>query len=97
MNCLNSVRTEDKLKSHEKVYKNRDICGIVMPSKKNEKLKFNQYMKSDIMPYIIYVDIESFIKKQMDGQIILKILQQKRWVRILLVDIQCQQFGDLII
>ena len=63
MNCLNSFRTEDKLKSHEKVCKNKDIYGIVMPSKKNEILKFNQYKKSEIMPYIIYTDIESLIKK----------------------------------
>ena len=43
--------------------KNKDIYGIVMPSKKNEILKFNQYKKSEIMPYIIYTDIESLIKK----------------------------------
>ena len=67
MNCLNSFRTEDKLKSHEKVCKNKDIYRIVMPSKKNEILKFNQYMKSEIMPYIIYTDIESLIKK-IDGR-----------------------------
>ena len=30
----------------------------VMPSEKNNILKFNQYMKSDKMSYIIYADIE---------------------------------------
>ena len=30
---------------------------------KNNILKFNQYMKSDITPYIIYTDLESLIKK----------------------------------
>ena len=30
--------------------------------KENEILKFNQYMKSDKIPYIIYADIESLIK-----------------------------------
>ena len=34
-----------------------------MPSEKNNILEFNQYMKSDKMPYIIYADIESLIKK----------------------------------
>ena len=29
-----------------------------MPSEKDNILKFNQYMKSDKMPYIIYADIE---------------------------------------
>ena len=66
LNCLHSFRTENKLKSHEKVCKNKDFCGIVMPTEKNQILKFNQYMKSDKMPYIIYADLESLIK-EIDG------------------------------
>ena len=34
-----------------------------MASEKSNILEFNQYMKSDKMPYFIYVDIESLIKK----------------------------------
>ena len=34
-----------------------------MPSEMNNILKFNQYIKSDKMTYIIYADIESLIKK----------------------------------
>ena len=34
-----------------------------MPSEKDKKLEFNQYMESDKMPYIIYTDIECLIKK----------------------------------
>ena len=30
-----------------------------MPSEKDNKLEFNQHMKSDKIPYIIYADIES--------------------------------------
>ena len=37
-----------------------------MTSEKDEILEFNQYVKSDKMPYIIYTDIASLIK-QMDG------------------------------
>ena len=37
-----------------------------MPSKKDNISKFNQYMKSDKMPYAIYVELESLIKK-IDG------------------------------
>ena len=33
-----------------------------MPSEKDNVLEFNQYMKSDKIPYIIYADIESLIK-----------------------------------
>ena len=47
LNCLHSLRTENRLKSHEKVCKNKDFCGIVMPSEKDNILEFNQYMKSD--------------------------------------------------
>ena len=36
-NCLYSFRTENKLKSHEKVCKNR----IAMPSEKDKMLKIN--------------------------------------------------------
>ena len=30
VNGLHSFRTENRLKSHEKVCKNKDFCGIVM-------------------------------------------------------------------
>ena len=46
--------------------KNKDFCGIVMPSETNNILEFNQCMKPDKMPYIIYAEIESLIKK-VDG------------------------------
>ena len=39
-NCLHSFRTENKLKYHDKVCKNKNICGIVMPSEKNNILEF---------------------------------------------------------
>ena len=47
----------------KKYVKIKIFCGIVMPSEKDDILEFNQYMKSDKMPYIIYADIESLIKK----------------------------------
>ena len=34
-----------------------------MPSEKDKILEFNQCRKSDKMPYIIYADIESLIRK----------------------------------
>ena len=66
LNYIRSFRTENELKSHEKVCKNKDFCGNVMPSEKVNILEFNQYMKSDKMPHIDYADIESLIKK-IDG------------------------------
>ena len=43
-------------------------CGVVMLSEKDNILEFNQYMKSDKMPYIIYADIESLINDECDVQ-----------------------------
>ena len=40
--CLHTFKTKSKeLKLHEKVCKNKDICGIVMSSRKNNILEFN--------------------------------------------------------
>ena len=56
LNYLYSFKT-DKLKSNEKVCKNKDFCGIAVPSEKNNIIEFNHYMKSDQMPYISYADM----------------------------------------
>ena len=61
--CHHSFITENKLKSHEIVCKNKHLCGIAMPSEKDNILEFNQYMNSYKMPYLIYADIESLIRK----------------------------------
>ena len=63
MNCLHSFRTENKLKSHEKICKNKDFCGIVMSTEKDYILEFSRYMNSDKTLYIINADIESLITK----------------------------------
>ena len=64
LNWFHPFRTENKLKSHEKVCKNKDFCGIVMPLEKDEILELKYYKKSNKMSYIIYADIESLIKKR---------------------------------
>ena len=46
--------------SREKLCRTKIFCGNVMPSEKDNRIiEFNQNMKSDKMPYIIYVDMES--------------------------------------
>ena len=57
--CLQSFRTEHKLKSQENVCRNKDFSGTVMPPAKDKILQINQYMKPDKIPYIIYAGIES--------------------------------------
>ena len=63
MNCLRFFKVQNKLKSYENVCKNKDICGIVMSSEKDNILDFNHYLKSDKISYIIYADIKSLLKK----------------------------------
>ena len=63
LNCFHSFRTENKLKSHGKLCKKKNFYGIVMPLEKDKISKFNQYMKSDKMPYSTYANIESLIGK----------------------------------
>ena len=68
-----------------------------MSTEKGKILEFKQYMKSNKIPYVIYADIESLIRK-IDGCVNNpKNLQQQNQVSIFLVDIQCEQFGYLII
>ena len=64
LNCLHSFATENKRESHRKVYENKDFCNVVMPSE-DTKI-FNQYQKSDKIPFIIYADFECLIEK-IDG------------------------------
>ena len=66
LNRLHSFRTEKKHKPHEKVCKNKDFCGTLMPSEKDKILEFKQYMKFNKMPYIIYADLKS-LNKKIDG------------------------------
>ena len=67
-----------------------------MPSEKDKIVEFKHYMKFDKMPYIIYGDIESLIKKIGGCENNPEKSQQQKQTSIFLVDIQCQQFGDLI-
>ena len=41
LDCLHFVSTENKLKSHEKVCKNKDFCGIVLSSEKDKILELS--------------------------------------------------------
>ena len=91
---LSIIITNSQLKLHEKVCKKKDFCGNVLPTQKNNVSEFNQYMKSDKMQYIIYVDIESLIQKMDNHK---TIFNNKNGKNIFLVPSQYQLFGDLII
>ena len=53
LNCFHSFITKNKLKSHEKVCKNKYFCEIVMSSEKDSMLDFNQNMKSQNSMYYL--------------------------------------------
>ena len=67
-----------KLKCHKKVNQNKDFCLTVMEFQIDNVLQFNQHMKSDKMPYIIYADLETLIKRNIDFQRTLKNIQQQK-------------------
>ena len=72
------------------------FAELQCPQKRLKILESKHDMKSDKMNYIIYIDLECSIKKQIDTKIIQKNPQWKKCVNIFNVHIQCQQFGDLI-
>ena len=41
----------------KKVCKNKDFCGVIMPSENTKIIEFNQYHKSDKTPSIMYADL----------------------------------------
>ena len=40
LNCLHTFRIKKKLEWHKKVCKNKDFCGVVMPSEDTKNLHF---------------------------------------------------------
>ena len=63
VNCLDSFATENKPESHKKACENKDFCNVAMPSEDTKVLRFNQYLKSDKAPFLIYADLEFIIEK----------------------------------
>ena len=44
-NCLHLLRRKNKLESHKKASKNKDLCTVVMASEDTKISEFNQYHK----------------------------------------------------
>ena len=65
-NYFHFFATETKLQSYKRVCERKDFCNIIMPYDDTKILEFNQYKKSDIVPFIIYADLE-FVIKKIDG------------------------------
>ena len=55
------IRLEKFVESLKKNFQNKDFCNVAMPSENNKILHFNQSLRSDKVPFIFYVDLESLI------------------------------------
>ena len=65
-NCLSSFSCEEKLENH-KEYCNTQSAKIIMPDETNNTLEFKNYCKKMEVPFVVYADFESFIKKIEDN------------------------------
>ena len=68
MNCLHPFGTENKHRCNEKVCKKK-IGKFMYQLRKDNVLKVNQNMNSDKVPWIIYADLKSLIKKKITVKI----------------------------
>ena len=64
LNCLHSFRTDNALKRHERLCGNNDYCNVEMPTKNNNKSKYNHGEKSLKVPFVIYADLQCLLIKQ---------------------------------
>ena len=57
--CLNSLLSSKqiRLESHKGVFKNKELCNIIMPSEDTKILEINQYQKSDKAPIVNYAHV----------------------------------------
>ena len=63
LNCFHSYSTENKLKKHKNVSENHDYCYVKMPREDNKIIKFKHSERSMKIPFIVYADLESLLKK----------------------------------
>ena len=95
LNCFHSYRTLNKLKKHERVCNNHDYCHVDMP-KEHEKIKYLPGEKSLKVPFIIYADLKSILKKCNIVKIIPKILTQRKKLSTNLQDTHGVQYARLM-
>ena len=63
LNCFHSNETKKRLEKHEKICKDHGFCHAKMPEEDNKILKYNPGEKLLKVPFIIYADLECFLKK----------------------------------
>ena len=68
LNCVQSFRTDNTLKRHERLCDNNDYFHVEIPTKNNNALKYNHGQKSLKVPFTIYADLECLLIKQQSCQ-----------------------------
>ena len=63
LNCFQSYTMEKKLRKHEKVCENHDFCHLKMPDEDNKILKYVSGGKSLKVPFVIYADLNVYLRK----------------------------------
>ena len=58
-----SFRRKNKLESDKTVCENKYFCNVIVPSEETKILEFNQYQKSDKVPFILYANLEYIIER----------------------------------
>lgn len=61
--CLNYFVEKKKLEAHQIDCAKQNICQIKMPTIKDNKIVFKQYKNELKVPFIIYADLETLLKK----------------------------------
>lgn len=65
--CLNHFTCLEKLNSHQIICFDQNDCQIEMPALGENIIKFTNYSKQMRVPFIIYADVESILKKPEDN------------------------------
>ena len=60
-NCLNPFPTEESLNKHKEYCDTNECIKTIMP-KKGSVVKFKNYRNSEMVPFVIYADIESLLE-----------------------------------
>ena len=68
LNCFRSYRTRNKLEVDKKICENHDYCNVVMPTKDNNIMTYNQGEKSIKLPFVVYADLECLLEKMSSCQ-----------------------------
>ena len=63
LNCFRPYTTRNKLERHKNVCETHDYCSVEMPNEDNKILRYKHREKSMKAPFIIYADLDSFLKK----------------------------------